>query len=166
MVTKPYPKRSSAREQRRAALARLLDEGGITLIDEQTAGSLRDRLPAMGDRAFRDLLRFSGVPLAPVVEGVRQDDFQNLERTLLLLAQEYMQGDTARKKRVRALVIESKNHARFAAGNSTMSGEKRAEKEEMILWLMTWLENPAVFEMWVPLRKARLATADRSIPPL
>jgi hypothetical protein len=31
------------------------------------------------------------------------------------------------------------------------------EKEEMVLWMMTWLENPDVFEAWVPLRKNHLS---------
>jgi hypothetical protein len=47
-------------------------------------------------------------------------------------------------------VIAAKDHARFASRKE----EKRPEKEEMILWMLTWLENPPVFPEWVRLRRA------------
>jgi len=51
---------------------------------------------------------------------------------------------------VRHVVITSKEHARLATRNPA----KRAEKEEMILWLLTWLENPPLFAAWVRLRRS------------
>ncbi|MBL8218139.1 MAG: hypothetical protein JNL62_02860 [Bryobacterales bacterium] len=158
-------KRITKKERLRLALAALLDRDNPPIISESIAQRLRQELPAMSDRLFRDLLRTCGLPLAPLVEGVRQDDFHDLERTLLLLAQEYQLGDTARRKTVRAAVIEAKNHARLAAANPKVAPVKRAEKDEMVLWLLTWLENPSIFELWVPLRKARLATEAQSLPP-
>ncbi len=50
---------------------------------------------------------------------------------------------------VRRLVIVAKDHARWAS-------RKHPEKEEMLLWMTTWLENPAVFPGWVKLRRARI----------
>lgn len=158
-------KRITKKERIRLALAAILHRDQPPLITESQVLRLRGELPAMSDRLFRDLLRTCGLPLAPLVEGVRQDDFQDLERTLLLLAQEYQQSDTARRKQVRTTVIEAKNHAKLAAANPKVSADKRQEKEEMVLWLLTWLENPSIFEYWVPLRKAQLATAVRSLPP-
>jgi hypothetical protein len=84
-----------------------------------------------------------------MVEGVRQATFDDLESSLRKLLEEYEPGDTARRMAVRRLVITAKDHARLAARNP----EKRAEKEEMILWLTTWLENPPVFADWVRMRK-------------
>lgn len=107
--------------------------------------------------------------MAPIVEGVRQDDFASLERTLLGLAQEYCQagldGNRARQKECRQLVISAKDHARLATHNPKTDDARRAQKEEMVLWMMTWLENPLVFEMWVPLRKARRRENDRNPMP-
>lgn len=143
------------RERLRIELARLLEQERLPLVDEPSAGRLRQALTPMSSRLFRDLLRQCGTPLAPLLEGVRQDTFEDLERTLLLLAQEYSQGDLARKRQVRKMVIEAKNHARLAAANSKVAVEKREQKQEMVLWMLTWLENPAVFELWVPLRKAQ-----------
>jgi hypothetical protein len=159
-------RRVSKKERCRIALSTLLVREAIPLLDEKAAVRLRAELPAMSDRMYRDLLRDCGLPLSPLVEGVRQDDFVHLERTLLLLAQEYEQGDLARRKQVRSAVIEAKNHARLAAANEKVSGEKRAEKDEMVLWTLTWLENPSIFELWVGLRKAQTATEARSFPPL
>lgn len=114
-------------------------------------------LGPVSDRMLRDLLRESDYPLAPLVEGVRQDDFASLERTLLALAQCYQQaaeaGDTARQKQCRQAAIAAKDHARLVQRNPATGEEKRAQKQEVILWLLTWLENPGVFETWVALRK-------------
>jgi asparagine synthetase B (glutamine-hydrolysing) len=92
---------------------------------------------------------------------VRQDDFAHLERTLLQLAQEYRQagerGDRDRQRLSRRAVIEAKDHARLVSHNPKVSRKKQLEKEEMVLWMMTWLENPDVFEAWVPLRKNHLS---------
>lgn len=98
---------------------------------------------------LRRLLRESGVPLAPLVEGVRQETFEALESSLLNLLKEYEGGDTAYRASIRRLVIEAKDHARWAARKS----EKRAQKEEMALWMLTWLENPPLFPQWVRLRR-------------
>jgi hypothetical protein len=62
---------------------------------------------------------------------------------------EYENGDAARRTSIRRLVINAKDHARWAARKP----EKRADKEEMALWMLTWLENPPLFPQWVRLRR-------------
>ena len=69
--------------------------------------------------------------------------------SLLRLLAEYESGDPPRRMAVRRLVITAKEHARLAVRNPT----KRPDKEEMILWLNTWLENPLVFREWVSIRR-------------
>jgi hypothetical protein len=85
-----------------------------------------------------------------MVEGVRQGTFAELEASLLRLLAEYESSETARRMAVRRLVITAKEHARLAARNPG----QRPDKEEMILWLTTWLENPPVFREWVGIRRA------------
>jgi hypothetical protein len=89
------------------------------------------------------------VQLSPLVEGVRQESFDALESSLLKLLDEYESGDVAMRTTIRRLVIESKDHARWAARKP----EKRGEKQEMALWMLTWLENPPLFPQWVKLRR-------------
>jgi hypothetical protein len=50
-------------------------------------------------------------------------------------------------------VIAAKDRARFTSRNPRCSPEKRAVKEEMVQWMLVWLENPAVFAAWVEARK-------------
>lgn len=119
------------------------------LVDEAAYGRLRATLPQVSDRTLRTALRESGRPLAPVVEGVRQDSFANLRRTLTALAEEYEAAPAVRRKMLRALVITAKNHADLAA----RSARKRAEKQEMALWIRSWLLNPGVFPAWAELRE-------------
>lgn len=95
--------------------------------------------------------------------GIRQDSFEELDHTLAALDREYFSaiaaGDHARAQACRRLVIEAKDHARWALRSPKLTLEQRAAKEEMILWMLTWLENPGVFSTWLELRKRALFTA-------
>ncbi len=130
------------------------------MIDEAERERIRELMGPVSDRLLRDLLRESEYPLAPLVEGVRQEDLAALERTLLGLSQCYREakerGDAQTQRQCRQAAIAAKDHARLVERNAAAPEEKRAQKPEVILWLLTWLENPDVFESWVALRKRAL----------
>ena len=134
---------------KRADLLRWLERQRPARIGEREWAMLRVELDPVSGSYLRRLLRESGVPLSPLVEGVRQESFDALESSLLNLLAEYESGDMAMRTTIRRLVIESKDHARWAARKS----DKRAEKQEMALWMLTWLENPPLFPQWVKLRR-------------
>jgi hypothetical protein len=137
---------SPRRDSKKAGLSALLGSGG--LVDGTRFRELKSALEPVSESYLRKLLRDSGVPLAPEVEGVSASSFESLERTLLALAEAY--GGGARE--VRKLVIEAKNHLRWAERKAS-DESRRAERREMLLWVMTWLENPSAFPVWLPLRK-------------
>jgi hypothetical protein len=137
------------RRGKSAELASWLEEHHPARIGEAEFADLSTALAPVSESYLRKLVRECGVPLAAMVEGVRQATFDDLEASLLKLLEEYQRGDAAHRMAVRRLVITAKDHARLAARNP----EKRAEKEEMILWLTTWLENPPVFADWVRIRR-------------
>ena len=135
------PPKSPKPPSKRIELARWLQaHPGLIGPEEWTA--LRAALAPVSDSYLRRLIRESGVPLHPLIEGVRQEDFPSLERTLLALLGE-------ERRAARTLIIEAKQHARWAA-------RKHPEKEEMLLWMLTWLENPGIFPQWLALRKEAL----------
>ena len=123
-------------------------------IGESEFDELRAALAPISENYLRHLLRESGVALDPLVEGVRQGSFDELQESLEHLLTIYEAGDQMRQQAVRRLVITAKDHARLAAHSKNATPEKRGEKEEMLLWLLTWLENPGVFPEWVRLRRA------------
>ena len=118
-------------------------------IGEKEWAMLHLELGPVSGSHLRRLLRESGVPLAPLIEGVRQETFEALESSLRKLLAEYEGGGDSMRAAVRRAVIEAKDHARWAARNPG----KRAQKQEMALWMLTWLENPPLFPQWVALRK-------------
>lgn len=144
---------ASAKPAARKRLLRLISESGATKVTEEEAARLSAALPDVKPRRLRQLLRETGLELAPVVEGVRQNSFADLERTLRALGEEYEQAAHARRRAIRTLVLEAKDHARLAVRNPRISPEARSEREEMIRWMLTWLENPPVFSAWVDARK-------------
>jgi hypothetical protein len=122
-----------------------LSARGMERVGEIEFALMRSELSDIPEPALRKLLRETGVALAPVVEGVRQDTFDNLGRTLAGLQQAYQDGDAAVRRNVRAMVITAKDHAKLAA-------RRKPEKIEMVEWMLVWLENPPVFETWLRLR--------------
>jgi hypothetical protein len=134
---------------KRAELLRWLERERPARIGESEWARLHVELGPVSGSHLRRLLRESGVPLAPLVEGVRQETFEALESSLLNMLREYEAGDAALRVSIRQLVIEAKDHARWAA----RIPEKRAAKQEMALWILTWLENPPLFPQWVRLRR-------------
>jgi hypothetical protein len=134
---------------KRAELLRWLERERPARIGESEWAVLLAELSGISPGYLRRLLRESGVPLGPLVEGVRQETFDALESSLLNLLKEYESSDAARRQSIRRLVIEAKDHARFAARKP----ERTLEKEEMALWMLTWLENPPLFPQWVQIRR-------------
>ena len=116
----------------------------------------------LSESYLRRRLRELDVPMAPAVEGVRQDDLDALERTLLALEIEYREGEQEARQVCRAHVISARERAGFVLRNEATPAGKKALKEEMILWMRIWLENPGAFRQWVALRKR--AIESRSIP--
>lgn len=147
----------SVKRNKRKELAAYLEQRRPVIVSEAEQAELRARLAPISDSYLRRLLRASGAPLAPLVAGVRQNSLEELERSLLEIGEEYARaleaGDAARCRQCRRLVIEAKDHARWALRRG------HAEKEEMILWMLTWLENPGVFPVWVGLRKTARSCA-------
>lgn len=150
----PNPTKPPRKPAKKRELAEWLERTRPERIGEPEWEALLRLLAPVSEsylrRLLRDLSRNRGIPLAPLIEGVRQESFDALESSLLNLLAEYESGDAARRLRVRRAVIEAKDHARLAARNP----EHAEQKNEMILWMLTWLENPTVFPQWVSLRRA------------
>jgi len=111
---------------------------GLARVDRAEWNRLRQLLAPISEGYLRRLLRASSVPLTPDVEGVRQENFVQLERTLLAASDPQP-------------VLEAKRHAELARRSPNVD---RAVKNEMIEWMRVWLESPGLFATWVRLRKA------------
>jgi hypothetical protein len=146
------PKKPPRKLPKKREIAQWIERTAPREIGEPEWQALLRLLAPVSESYLRRLLRESGVPLTPLVEGVRQESFDALESSLLRLLAEYQQADAPARARLRSVVIAAKDHARFAARKE----EKREEKEEMALWILTWLENPPVFPEWARLRRAAL----------
>ncbi len=115
------------------------------------------RLAPVSESYLRTLLRETGLPFEQPFAGVRQHTFEELEQSLLELLSAYCAAQSAgnreRARYCRRQVIAGKDRARFVESNPRTLDEKRAEKEEMVQWMMVWLENPEVFPAWLEARK-------------
>jgi hypothetical protein len=145
------------RMSRKQRLAGCLAERHITAIGEAEWQELLRELAPISESYLRELLRATGLPFAQPWAGIRQKSFEELERSLRDMLAVYtgalQAGDRLRARDCRRQVIGAKDRARFIARHPKTSPEKQAQKEEMVQWMLVWLENPAVFPPWVELRK-------------
>ena len=94
------------------------------------------------------------------------DRLDKLAIHLIELQRQYEStSDRDQRRQFRQRVIEAKQKARWASIRSKDEA-RRALKSEMLTWLLTWLENPLVFEVWVNARQRQLellAGGDRDL---
>jgi hypothetical protein len=140
----------------------LLEERRYSVLAEPEWNELL-RMSGVSPAYLRQILRKTGLPMSVLVEGVRQTDLGELERTLLALESEYRASERPGRQACRAAVIAARDRARFVARNPKTPESKRNLKQEMILWMQVWLENPGAFPNWVTLRKRVLGCAPK--PP-
>ncbi len=114
-------------------------------------------LAPVSESYVRELVRSTGLPFAQPYAGIRQHTLEELSASLLEMLRVYEQateeGDRKQARYCRRQVIAAKDRAKFLAGNPKTAPEKKALKEEMVRWMLVWLENPPVFPAWL---KARL----------
>src|ERR1035441_8003162 len=114
-------------------------------------------LAPVSESYLRDLLRATALPFEQPYAGIRQHTFEELEQSLGEMLAVYAEAvaatDRARARYARRQVIAAKDRARFLARNPRTPTEKKAQKEEMVQWMLVWLENPEVFPAWVAARK-------------
>jgi len=94
----------------------------------------------------------------PLVEGVRQDSLDHAERTLAALATLYPNHP----RETRALVIKAKDLARLTL-KRTRDAARRREKEELIEWMIVWVNDPALFPTWVRLRRQAIESRSTAL---
>jgi hypothetical protein len=130
----------------RARLETWLADHNPPRIEPPHFAQLLANLAPIQEPTLRRALRESGWPLAPLVEGVRQDNLDNLQRTLTALATEY----EANPSPARQAVLTARTHAEW----NLKRHPDDAVRQEAFFWLRTWLENPTVFPVWCRLRVA------------
>lgn len=144
-------------ESRRRRLLAYLDENRPSVIDEAQWHVLRSLLAPISEQHLRRLLASTGIPVEQPFAGVRQSSFEELEVSLVELERVYSravaEGDRAGARSIRRMVIRSKDRAKLAAQNPKLGPEKREKRREMAEWMLTWLENPGIFPVWVEVKK-------------
>ncbi len=137
----------------------LVDEAAFAAIRKEAAlGSARGKTPS--DLYLLDILSAAGIEIDRRLGGVpvdlrgriRTGTLADARESLAALAREYAAaGDAARAEDIRRAVRNAKDRLKFLLGRK-LSADKRRVKEEVLCWMLVWLENPLVFESWVALR--------------
>jgi hypothetical protein len=126
-------------------------------ITETVWRELLTRLAPVSETYLRELLRQTELPFEQPYAGIRQHTFEELEQSLREMLRVYSEakaaGDRGRARYCRRQAIGAKDRARFLARDARTPPERKALKEEMVEWMLVWLENPEVFPAWVEARK-------------
>lgn len=132
---------------------RVLDFAGArgwTLIGEAEWSELRAALPDVSEATIRD----AGIPIEQPWRGVAQHTLDELESSLRELSEVYAARPDLRRY-CREQVIAAKDRARWASRSLHAGEEKRRLKNEMVEWMLVWLGDPAMFPVWVGVRRER-----------
>ena len=126
-------------------------------ITEALWNDLLQRFTPVSESYLRELLRATNLPFEQPYAGIRQHTFEELEQSLGEMLQVYAgamaAGDRQRARYCRRQVIGAKDRARFLSRDPRTAPERKAQKEEMVQWMLVWLENPEVFPAWVDARR-------------
>lgn len=135
-------------------------------ITEAVWTRLLSEFAPVSESYLRELLRKTGLPFEQPFAGVRQHTFEELEDSLREFSRVYVAALAAsnreRARYCRRQVIGARERARFAAASPRTDPSKREAKEEMMQWMLVWLEDPDVFPAWLDARKRAL---DRDAAP-
>ncbi len=149
---------------RKQALREFLAAREIASIGEAEWQEALRILAPISESYLRDLLRATGLPFSQPYAGIRQKTFEELESDLREMLAVYTQavqaGDRRRARYCRRQIIAAKDRARFSLRVPKASPAKKAQKEEMVQWMLVWLENPEVFPAWVEIRKRYSSATD------
>ena len=136
------PSASSVKQRLREILAREQPPA----ITGAVWRDLLARLAPVSESYLRDLLRDTGMPFDQPWAGIRQHTLEELEESLRHMLEVYRTSDRDLARHCRRQVIAAKDRAKYLS-------KKKPEKEEMVQWMLVWLENPEVFPVWVEARK-------------
>ena len=129
----------------------------VARITETVWTELLQHLAPVSESYLRELLRGTGLPFDQPFAGIHQHTFEELEQSLNEMLQVYADamasGDRQRARYCRRQVISAKDRARRIAYAAKTPPERKAEKKEMVDWMLVWLENPGVFAAWMEARK-------------
>jgi hypothetical protein len=135
-------------------------------ITEAVWTDLLQRLAPVSESYLRELLRNTGLAFDQPFAGIRQHSFEELEQSLREMLQVYTDaltaGDRPRARYCRRQVIGAKDRARHVANAAKTTPGKKAQKNEMVDWMLVWLENPEVFPAWIEARR-RLQLAEPTV---
>ncbi len=152
-----------------------VDEGVLSSIAAEIRSTLRRGTPVSRSYLLQ-VLATTTVEISRSLGGLPVDlrhrvhfgDADRAAATLLEMQREYAaardSGDRERAWGVRRAVRQAKDRLRLVLRRPSFSVDKRAEKEELLVWFLVWLENPEVFAPWLKLRRRGDWAASEALP--
>ena len=136
-----------------------VSEAEFNAIRREVIATLKRQRPP-SDGYLMDILLTTEVDIDRSLGGIPADlrnkvhtsSYEHAKASLLVMAKEYADAaDAARAEDVRRTVRRAKDRVRLLLRGS-LSPEKRQAKQEILEWMLVWLENPLVFESWIEIR--------------
>jgi hypothetical protein len=124
---------------------------GWTRIGETEWRELTAALPDVSETTIRE----SGLAIEAPWSGIRQHTLEELESSLDEFSGIYASRPDLRPY-CREQVIAAKDHARWAARSQRADEVRRKLKAEMVVWMLVWLDDPAMFPEWARLRRDKI----------
>jgi len=151
---------------------RCVEAAEFNAIRREVIATLKRQRPP-SDSYLMDILLTTEVDIDRSLGGIPTDlrnrvhtaTHEQAKASLLVMATEYADAaDATRAEDVRRTVRRAKDRVRLLLRGS-LSPEKRQAKQEILEWMLVWLENPLVFKSWIEIRTRPIRDCcDDSIP--
>ena len=139
---------SARRISKKTRVREFVAARGWTAVGESEWLELRTALPDISEST----LRSAGIPIAQPWLGVLQHSLDELQSSLSGLSAVYASRADLQRY-TRAQVIRAKDRARWLSKSSRTDLARLALKQEMVEWMLRWLDDPAIFDTWVRVRR-------------
>ena len=136
-----------------------VSEAEFNAIRREVIATLKRQRPP-SDSYLMDILLTTEVDIDRSLGGIPVDlrnkvhtaSYEQAKASLLVMAEEYADAaDAVRAEDVRRTVRRAKDRVRLLLRGG-LSPEKRQAKQEILEWMLVWLENPLVLESWIEIR--------------
>lgn len=152
----------------------IVDRQVLSAICREVEHALQREKPV--SRAYvLDVLSETQVPIDPSLGGLPLDlrdrvhfhDRAAAAASLTDMTREYeaarASGDKTRSEDCRRAVRKGKDRLKLLLRRTSLSPQKREEKQELLQWFLVWLEAPPLYPAWLELRR-RAMGAEFSVP--
>lgn len=113
------------------------------------------------DRKWRERLSSEDVPLNSLSFSNLADASESIRKLESWRRKFAEEGKQVKLRRLQEFALKTKQELQLVARSRVVEARRRIEAEEIVQWLTIWMQDPAIFEVWLSLRKRSVGFVEK-----